>query len=401
MLAQFGAVGLAFADPTTYVGKLGKADIAVEFTEDPSVASKPVAARYFYLSQGIDIPLQPKSQGKGNLELAEEEACGTEKCGDGRAAPTAAVWRLASKDGGKTLTGTWNAKKSLPVSLTRMASRPQPRDFPETPLGLYDFSDETFYPDGTAITKQNSPYDYIRLDVPVRQGKKQGWPGAYYNYVSDPRTVFEMPRLVELADGVAIEPANKLLQERQWQQSRAALSCAALRYRGFHEDAPLDTMDDGTLGGYDETTSEVTYLSPSLMSWTESGSVFCGGAHPTNYTERYNMDVRRGTLIGLSDIFSDTVDGKPGPSLVTFVREKRERPSDKTQIDFEAECGTDDLISDYLTVYFRRDESGHRIVFGLSGLPHVINACGDDLMSMPVAEAKHLLKPGFAKLLGN
>ena len=123
----------------------------------------------------------------------------------------------------------------------------------------------------------------------------------------------------------------------------------------------------------------MTSLTPKLMSWRESGSLFCGGAHPDNYSDAYVMDVRRGALLGLQDMFSDTVDGKPGPSLLAFVKEKRKKPSEQTEVESEAECGTDDLINDYLAASLKRDGDRQMLVFGLQGLPNVIQACGDDL----------------------
>ncbi|MER8706547.1 hypothetical protein [Mesorhizobium sp. M0323] len=52
----------AGAEPVTYAGKLGKADIVVEFTGDPAAPGGPLAGRYFYRSKGVDIPLQARSQ---------------------------------------------------------------------------------------------------------------------------------------------------------------------------------------------------------------------------------------------------------------------------------------------------------------------------------------------------
>jgi hypothetical protein len=190
-----------------------------------------------------------------------------------------------------------------------------------------------------------------------------------------------------------------LLQNRHWHDSLSALTCAALQYAGFHDGPPMEGMDDDSLGGYEDTTSKVTSLTPKLMSWSESGTLYCGGAHPNNYSDAYVMDVRRGALLTLQDMFSDTVDGKPGPSLAAFVKEKRKKPSDQTEIDYEAECGIDDLISDYLGASLKRDGDRQVLVFGLQGLPNVIQACGDDLVEMPVSEAKALFTPEFAKLL--
>ena len=390
---------MAQAKPVTYAGKIGQTDIVVEFTTDPAAADGPVAGRYFYRSKGVDIPLQARPQKAHRIELAEEEACGADKCGDGQPAPVAAVWRLATADKGKTLEGTWTHKKSWPLKLTRIATRAQTETPAASPLDLYEFTDSTFTGNDDPITLETSPYDYLRLDFAPKEGTKAGWPDASYRYVADPRTKFTMPRIVDLSGGASAEAANALLQNRHWHASLGALSCAALRYAGFHEGAPLDTMDDGSLGGYEDSSSEVTSLTPKLMSWSESGSLFCGGAYPENYSNTYVMDVHRGALLGLQDMFSDTVDGKPGPSLVAFVEGKREKPTDQTDIDHEAECGTPDLSKEYLAASLKRDGDQQRLVFGLQGLPHVIQACDDDVLELPVADARALFKPEFARLL--
>ncbi|MGD9914004.1 MAG: hypothetical protein AB7S80_07975, partial [Rhizobiaceae bacterium] len=111
------------------------------------------------------------------------------------------------------------------------------------------------------------------------------------------------------------------------------------------------------------------------------------------------MDVATGEMLGLGDMFTDVVDGVPGPTLQKFVKDTREKPSDQVDVDFEAECGTDDLISQNLAASLKREGDGLRIVFGLQGLPHAIQACGDDVLELPVAEVMPLLKPEFAALL--
>lgn len=306
---------------------------------------------------------------------------------------------MSSADKGKTLEGTWTAKKTLPLKLTRIASRAQTETPATTPRDLYDFTDMTFSGDDAPITMAASPYDYLKLDFAPKADAKEGWPDAAYNYVTDPRTKFARPRIVDLAGRAPIEAANALLQNRHWHDSLSALTCAALQYAGFHDGPPMEGMDDDSLGGYEDTTSKVTSLTPKLMSWSESGSLYCGGAHRNNYSDAYVMDVRRGALLTLHDMFSDTVDGKPGPSLATFVKEKRKKPSDQTEVDYEAECGIDDLIGDYLGASLKRDGDRQVLVFGLQGLPNVIQACGDDLVEMPVSEAQALFTPEFAKLL--
>lgn len=246
---------------------------------------------------------------------------------------------------------------------------------------------------------ETSPYDYLRMDTQLDNGKTTGWPDATYRYVVDPRTKFATPRIVELSANVLIEAANALLQDRHWRANIGALGCVAAQYAGFNEGGPIDSMNDGTLGGYEDSTFEVSSLTSRLMSWRESGSIFCGGAHPTNYSDAYIMDMRRGVLLGLQDIFSDTVDGKPGPSLASLVKQRRKKPTDQTDIDHEAECGMDDLIGEYLAVSLWREGDKQVLVFGLQTLLHAIQACADDLLELPVSGARDLFKPEFARLV--
>lgn len=391
------AAAPAKADPVTYKGTLGKTEIVVELTDDPATSQGKLAGRYLYRSQGADIPLQARSRKGSSLELAEEEAC-KDECEEGRPGPIGAVWKLTASPDGRTLEGSWTARKTLPIKLQRAGSRRVEGEAPQSPLDLYDFTDRTFFVADAPITMETSPYDYLRLDTPLQTGARQGWPDASYREVTDPRTKFARPRVVELA-GASPDAANTVLQARHWRDSLAALGCKARQYAGFQEYGPIPGAEDGTLGGYEDTISTVTALTPKLMSWVESGSTFCGGAHPNNYAYAYTMDVRGGILLGLADMFEDVVDGAPGPSLVAFVREKRAKPSDQAQIDFEAECGTDELVGQFLAGSVRRDDDGLKLVFGLQGLPHAIQACGDDVLVLPVAEAKHLLTPKFAELV--
>jgi len=392
--------GPAAADPMTYVGTLDKLAIVVEFTGDPGEPSGPLAARYHYRAQGADIPLQAKSQTDGTFELAEEEAC-REACEEGKPGPIGATWSLTVKNGGQTLEGTWKAgKKVFDLKLERAGVRPVEGEPPVTPLDLYNFTVNTFYQTENPITIASSPYDFLRLDMPYDVGEKQGWPDATFVYVTDPRTKFPRPRIHSLAGRPPFEKANDLLEDRHWVDNIAALSCKSLQYAGFQEYGPVPGGSDGTLGYYDETTSKVLALTPKLISWSESGSVFCGGAHPYNFLNKFVMDVSSGRMLGLGDIFTDvTAEGLPGETLLGYVRERREKPTDQVEIDFEAECGTDDLISQHLAASLKRDGDAMKIVLGLSGLPHAIQACGDDFMEVPAADVMSLLKPEFAALL--
>jgi hypothetical protein len=390
----------ALADPVTYKGTLGKTAIVVELTDDPAASDEPLAGRYLYLSQGADIPLQATSRKGRSFQLSEEEAC-KDKCEPGKPGPIGAVWKLTASADGKTLEGSWTAKKTLPIRLERAGSRRLEGNAPKTPLDLYTYTDETFLVGDVVVTMENSPYDYLRLDVPLQASEKKGWPDASYHDVTDPRTKFARPRVIELAGGVSPDAANALLQARHWRDELDALGCKAMQYSGLQAYGPIPGAEEGSLGDYDGTISEVRALTPKLLSWMESGSTFCGGAHPNNYADAFTMDVRNGKLFGLGDMFKDVVDGAPGPSLVAFVKEKRAKPSDQTDVEFETDCDMDELIAQYLVGSIKRDGDQLKLVFGLQGLPHVIQACGDDLVELPIADVRQLLTPHFAELVGH
>ena len=134
------------------------------------------------------------------------------------------------------------------------------------------------------------------------------------------------------------------------------------------------------------------------MSWTEAGSIYCGGAHPENFSTSYNMDVAKGRLLKLGDIFKGWTGGQPSQAVVDLVRERRPKPASDWDKAAEAECGTDDLIATNLAVRFRRDAKGAFAVFALEDLPHAIDACGADLLELPLSQVLPWMKPAAAAL---
>ena len=112
------------------------------------------------------------------------------------------------------------------------------------------------------------------------------------------------------------------------------------------------------------------------------------------------MEVRTGRILSLADMFTDVIDGKPGPSLQEFIARKRGKPTNPIDLDYQTECGIPELIGEYLAASLMRDGDALSVVFGLQNLPHAINACGDDVLTLPVADAAALMTPAFAALVG-
>jgi hypothetical protein len=155
---------------------------------------------------------------------------------------------------------------------------------------------------------------------------------------------------------------------------------------------------------------EVTYLSDQVMSWTESGSLYCSGAHPYNHHNFFNLDVQTGELLDLSFVFKDWIakdfDGNiadiedarthpgdflwgPTDELIAFVQQHR-LTDDELGFDADSECPIDELIASNLAIGFKK---GGDVLFGLDGLPNAIQACESDLYEVPVAELAQFLTP--------
>lgn len=400
LLVGCGVAALAADGPVTYAGTLGTSAIVVEFTSDPARPGRGLAGRYFYRNRGIDIPLQPRTGAPGRIVLAEEEPCDAQTCPEGGPGPLGATLTLSAADGGRRLTGEWKGARGFPVTLERVATRPAPTDAAPGPLGLFQFSEGL--PFAGPVSAATSPYDALRLDVTPSTGPAHQQAGVEWRMQRDPRTVFDYPRLVSLPGGASVDRANAVLATRRDGWSLAALTCAGLAYAGFTEPGAWRGPGGGDLGGIDDLMVNVDYVSPKLMNWTESGSIFCGGAHPDNSTNSFLLDIERGELLAMSDLFRDWTSGRPSADLVELVRERRPLPSSDIAREFEEECGMDDLIGEYLSARLGRAADGSTVVvFGLEGLPHAINACAEDLLELPVDAIRQYLAPHAQALLAD
>lgn len=416
----------ALADAVTYRGTIGKIPVVVELSAQVEAADGEIFGRYFYPRKGIDIPLDAVTHTAGKVTVREEKPCSDGACPTDddnviTEVPLGATWVLSTTDDGETLTGTWSeGDKPLPVTLQRVAARIV-SVVDETLPGPQKLADAALSSrwNGIPITPGNTPYDALKFSlVTLDESAVTDWDGNQFRYVTDPRTKFAFPRLVALADSGDIEPANTYLQNRHWSMNADALDCSARVYAGMGWDAFIaDSV--GGLGDYDYETIEVQYLSPTVLSWTEGGSLWCGGAHPDNHYDYYNLDVATGAPLDLSLIFTawvprefgggpeidvETARANPdgyewGPSyeLAEYIKAHRTKSDDAT---FEEECAIDDLISGNLKISFR---PGDRVVFGLGSLPSVIAACGGDLYEAPIGDLLEFLDSraaGFFPSLG-
>ena len=326
--------------------------------------------------------------------------------------PLGARWELEVSDDGDEITGKWvSGGRNHPVTLQWSGTREF--DPAEGLSALTNFSSALFY-SGDILTLETSPYDYAKMALYTPDSSDTTETnGNRYRYLTDVRTKFQFPRIVGLSDGSDYRPANAYLEQRHWMMSLDALNCAAQVYQGFGWNGY--NFDAGTLGWWDEESVNVAYLSPTVMTWTEAGSVSCGYAHPYNHYEYLNLDVAAGVPLDLSRIFKGWIakdfDGNPvdlelaranpsdyqwGPDedLLAFVNAHRPSNEELGFTTGEEGCPIDDLIASNLAISFKEGDIVH---FGMDGLEYAVVACGSDLYDAPITELRDLLTPEAAE----
>lgn len=405
-------------DAITYKGTLGRADILVELT-DP--ADGMMLGRYSYMRMGGDIPLH-NLDGVDSFELAEEAPCSETTClldDEGMIVepPIGGYWKLNYSPDVTMLTGTWTPAgkpgKTLDIRLTEIGRRTLPEGAEVSPMELADSVFLQVYANDARFSAETAPYDFAKMDVTLTEGDIQTLDGSTFRYVSDPRSVFEFPRIVELADGSSPDAANRALAERHGIINLAAFSCLDKAYAGLSYSGYDVSMEGGSLGDYDGENIELVYLSPTLLGWTEAGSTYCGGAHPNNHFNSFFIDTRTGRELALGKVLKDwiatgkiddydaTVDQAAaleapeqyfwaaGQPLIDYVL-ARYTPSDPA---FAEDCGIEELITTHLGLRFA---PGDQVIFTLQDLPHAIVACTEDLLTVRLADIPDLLAPTAA-----
>jgi hypothetical protein len=403
----------AFAvEAVTYKGTIGKIPIILEMAEGTDSGS--FAARCAYMSKGVDIPLHGTLDLDGGIKIEEEAPCDDRICksADGdilEVPPIGADWTLESSSDERQLKGTWKDRKSgksLPVMLTRVASRSLGDRKGESVDDLDPSS--TAREAASILTPKDLPYDFLKLDHKVKQGPETVVNGATIRMDTDPFTATTYPTILKLpgADSAAI---NTYLKQQWLQLQFNPYYCKSKLYLGY---GWYGSESDGSNGFWDDgPIVKIDYLSPRLLGLSESGSFFCGGAHPSHFIDYRFAEVATGKPVVAESLLKgfvlknsngeevdpakvgkdDYVKYGPNAALVAFINDRRS----KSDASVETDCMMGDLVMTNLGVYFTKDE----LVFNLKDLPHVIFACGDDLVRVPWNEARPLLNEEGIRLL--
>ena len=405
------------AEAVTYKGTIGTIPIILEMADADSDGV--FVARYAYASKGIDIPLHGTTNVDGGLAIEEEAPCDDKTCknADGdllEKPPIGADWALTAKKAGKTLNGVWKDRKSgksLPIALAQVGSRTLPDGAQSMGMDGLDPTIANNSRVNIKVAPKDLPYDFLKLDHSMQNGPETAFEGATIRTDTDPRTGTAYPTIVKLrgADATAI---NAFLKQQWLQFQLPAYWCKSKLYLGT---GWFGTPSDGS-NGYEDGGSTVTieHLTPRLLGLVENGSYYCGGAYPNHFETRHYADIRTGEPVEAERLLRGWVpknaegeeidpatatgpeDQEYGPNaeLVKFVNDRR----DKSDASVETDCGMSDLVASNLGVHFTQSE----LVFNLKGLPHVIFACTDDLVRVPLKDARPLLnEEGVRLLLGD
>lgn len=387
-----------------YRGVLGgTAEVVLEFNAGPAGEVK--KGRYFYRRHGVDIPLRglPKALAEGlPLDHIEETAGSDDRDNDGAVfkdpgtGKPRIVW--AGRLEGDRYTGTWHdAKtgKSLPFSLKRVATYDPDKTRStgvEAVTKAIVQGQGSDLAAGSEISMANAPYNYLRANVRMTEGKEVVRGEVAYRMVTDPRTHVPYPRLTRHPRADMLARTNRLLEQRHWQMNLEALGCSSSRYTARGPSA-------GSLGGYDEENIQVDYLSPTLMSVVESGSTDCGGAHPNNHYEPYTLDLLRGGYFDFARILKGYGHGDYTPeysdAFMRFLRAALKREAAGAE-PVDLDCA--DEWPSYLYLHFTAPD---QLSFDISGIGHAMGVCLGSHLTLPFSKLKPILKPEAARYLGN
>ncbi|MDZ4361352.1 MAG: hypothetical protein U1B84_33915 [Variovorax sp.] len=381
---------------TVYQGTLGASEVVLEVNASGG-------GRYFYRRHGVDIPLSGSmTQLVEALPLQGDAMYRAARDGnpplfeDAQTRQPGPTWRGQMING--TFAGSWSdglGKKNVTFELRQVRQydpdkRPGARSIPP--------GNATGVVSDAPVSIETAPYDYLKLQSPLKQGKEHVSGTVAWRMVIDPRTRFSYPRLTRHPDARVVEKVNAILARRHGQLSLAALECKATLYTETHPAA-------GSLGNYDAESVRVTFLSPTLMSVVESGSTDCGGAHPHNHYAPYTLDLVRGEYLDFNRLFrafTKTPDGfVPSKTLMALIEKKLEAEGRGPQsaADPQQSTGCDEVWPEYLALHFERPRERDALAVTVSGVPHALGACLGTTVALPFTELKPLLKPAAGAYL--
>lgn len=255
-----------------YEGTLGKAKVIVQLVEpldDMEGETKRETSRYSYLPKARDLNLmltgKDKTLGFDETTLMPYEFASAED------KKITGHWTLTpSAHGAK---GTWaspDGKKKLPITLTRVENIPEEEADPD--LNIWSATYNALWLKAVSFADAGVAKTFGAVEV---------------RFVKDSAFGITYPVLGAFPNEARKIKANELLM--------AAHRRSVAQYRDCKNGVPVEWEPENP---EPEMSNEVSYATATLLSFSESGSVFCGGAHPSNYLTPITYDLTAPTQMG-------------------------------------------------------------------------------------------------------
>lgn len=366
----------------SYEGTLGKAQIIVQLVEpldDMEGETKRETSRYSYVPKARDLNLFLTGQ-DGALGFEETPQQPWEYNAPENKKIITGRWNLTFRAG--KATGTWvspDGKRKLPIQLTLVP----------------DLTREEVDPD---LNTQNETYNslWLKSVTFAAAGQAKRFGAVEVAMVKDSAFGIAFPVLTSHPDAAQMERVNAMLLK----QHRATVS----GYRDCKNGVPLEWEGEN---GEPEMAYEIDYASASVLSISESGSVFCGGAHPNNYITPKTFDLTSLVQMGGQYNLDLSPDGF-GRVLKLANREERVAFERHALGLWQAAEAKDATMDGVCKTGFIEDAPEGEKMFSLSfapgGLavrrtdyPHVASVCLSTDFNptvIPWADLKPWLKPG-------
>jgi hypothetical protein len=380
ILALLVMVGPAFAADWEglYEGTLGKAKIRALLLEEETGA-------YSYSQNAFDLGLHYDSTGPdvSFIESKVPQLLLDDIKGE-RSSDISGTWQL--RFDGQQASGIWNAPKgakkkvkSAKIALKRVKSL---SDIGEG-YAAFDAYHALW---GQGLTFENPVTGEIMNGVTVGMAADAVFKSKFPRYLLHP-------------DAPKRDAINAMLTEEHRTAAINQRSCVqgARRFLDGENSGELDV----------QVEFKVTYASPTVISFVESGSAFCGGAHGNNYSVSHTFDLVSMDRLGAKRFDADLEAGQFGrvfdfdtaekvKSFNAFLNTSWNAAAAKPGPDDEPSCATEEPpLGATLALHFTKNG----LAVTKTGYPHVMSVClwqSYNPTVIPWADLKPYVKVGQA-----
>jgi hypothetical protein len=390
-----------------YEGTLGKSKIVLQYLEATQDGEKFHAVSYFYASQRLEIPLTNSKKSPNSYEEYSGDCYNdVDNCKLGA--------KIELVPDGNNLRGVWkaeNSNKTYAISLKPVATA----SFTQR----YKISEDADILSDTIGGADDVSKNMFKRKMALGEiifSKEKFLNGYGYKTATDKQSGISYPILTTAPNGQNLATINAALTNVRLTLVGYGLQCKAL---------PKDKNPAyGSYGDWDSYTSEPVNINDRILVIEESGSTFCGGAHPNNSYLHAIFDMKTGKLIYHNELFKlyyeQDYNKYKTPEFKTLFNKiigdpKYVSKNIGTDDEFVKECinggqSIEDLKAqedetDYSWMPFTAYPSKNGVVLALENVPHVMGGCMGDYYEIPYKDALPLMTPLakklFAKELGN